>query len=119
MSAEDLGRKFPTPDVEFGLGAQLSLDLNAFIEEHCAPRAETFVAFDANIPLIADRDTIVDWYLNSVLVSAARVTITAGQLHGRTSYTMNLSQFDRVRPQLAQVGSTSPGTAITMGARGS
>jgi hypothetical protein len=120
MTAEDLGRKFPTPDAEFGLGAQLSLDLNAYIEEHNARRAETFVAFDVSCPvLVAGQALIVDWYLNDVVVSAARVTVSIGQFKGTTTYTMNLMENDRLLPQLVQVPSSLVPTALTMAARGS
>lgn len=118
MAATDLSRKFPTPDAEFGFGGPLSLDANTYIEEHNAPRAETFVRFDASIPVLLAGNVIVDWYLNGVVVPSARVTITAGQYRGTTTYTMSLAASDRLRPQLAQVPSV-PGNAITMGARGS
>lgn len=119
MSAEDMGRKFPTPDVEFGLSGQLGTDQGPYIEIHRAPRAETFVRLEANVDVASvGQDIIIKWYKNGTEVVAAQVTITAGQTYGFTVCTINLLTGDTLRPQIAQVGLSTVGSTITMAARG-
>lgn len=119
MSADDLNRRFPAPDLEFGLGGQLSSDLNTSIEIHRAPRAESFTRFEANVRVApVGGDIVIDWYLNDVVIPDAQVTIVAGETYGFADYTMVLAEGDTLEPQILSVGTTTPGTSITFRARG-